>query len=414
MTESTARQDFCATDELVRQPQQPSAGISVVTARVQTAHTDASGDAAASVLPPGRFERELEDAESLIRYAADVGIDVGDDLRKHVVAARIAASGGWSEEHTVNLQCALTKLSARLKPVSGESLRACVSSTRASRTMRNYRWVAIVLGLGFITPFSLAAFIATVTCEAIRKDIDVANALAVTLAHELRPASANQRSSNATGMADAPGQQHGEKEIKDLQQFAATIRAIDARAAQLNFFAVYYRVPDPYADIRGNRGEMKAKFELPAAVRDLSDAASRKIELYQDVRHFAQSVQEAVSTTFGAMASCILPMLYALLGACAYLLRLFEDQIKTRSFTGADKPTARFLIAGIGGLVVGLFGNFGTGHGATLPPLAIAFLVGYAVDVFFSFLEGLLQTFSRSRGDMTQESRTAAQTAGSR
>jgi len=29
---------------------------------------------------------------------------------------------------------------------------------------------------------------------------------------------------------------------------------------------------------------------------------------------------------------------------------------------------------------------------ASIPPLAIAFLVGYAVDVFFSSLEGLLQT----------------------
>ena len=92
-------------------------------------------------------------------------------------------------------------------------------------------------------------------------------------------------------------------------------------------------------------------------------------------------------------------MLYAVLGACAYLIRSFEEQIKTRTFTGMDKPTARFLIAGIGALVVGLFGDFGVGHGASLPPLAIAFMVGYAADVFFSFLDGLLQTFGRSRAE---------------
>ena len=91
----------------------------------------------------------------------------------------------------------------------------------------------------------------------------------------------------------------------------------------------------------------------------------------------------------------------------AYLIRSFEEQIRRRSFTGVDRPTARFLIAGIGGLVVGLFGDFGAGHGASLPPLAIAFLVGYAVDVFFSFLDGLLQTFGRSRGYMTANSSAA-------
>jgi hypothetical protein len=102
-------------------------------------------------------------------------------------------------------------------------------------------------------------------------------------------------------------------------------------------------------------------------------------------------------------------MLYALLGACAYLLRTFEEQVKKRTFTGADRPTARFLIAAIGGVVVGLFGDFGTGHGASLPPLAIAFLVGYAVDVFFSFLDGMLRTVGQSQGDVTAAGSSAIQ-----
>ena len=53
-------------------------------------------------------------------------------------------------------------------------------------------------------------------------------------------------------------------------------------------------------------------------------------------------------------------------------------------------------MAGIGGAVVGLF-NFALTDGASISPLAIAFLVGYAVDVFFSFLEGLLQALTKSK-----------------
>jgi hypothetical protein len=132
---------------------------------------------------------------------------------------------------------------------------------------------------------------------------------------------------------------------------------------------------------------------------DLSLAATQKIAVYQDVRYFAQSIQDAVSTFYGAIATCILPVLYALLGACAYLLRSFEEQIKNHTFTVADKHVARFLIAAIGGLVVGLFNNFSITQGGTLSPLAFAFLVGYAVDVFFTFLEGFLQTFDRARGN---------------
>jgi hypothetical protein len=341
-----------------------------------------------------------------------MGIEVGDDVRQHVLAARTAASGGWTETHSVNLLAALTQLSVKLKPVSGESLRACVYSVKALRTIRSYRWVAIILAV-LIIPFSVAAFVATATCEAIGKDIEMANALAVTLTQELvLPPSTPQASPRQSAAAGVHNQRAGDKGIKDLQLFAATIRAIDARAVQLKFFAAY-AVPDPFVAERADENVFNATFQLPAKLTNVPGAAVDKIKVYQNERHFAQGVQEAVATVFGAATSCILPMLYALLGACAYLIRSFEEQVKTRSFTGVDKPTARFLIAGIGGLVVGLFGNFGAGHGATLPPLAIAFLVGYAVDVFFTFLEGLSQTFSRSRGEASGDSKSAAKQAGS-
>jgi hypothetical protein len=80
------------------------------------------------------------------------------------------------------------------------------------------------------------------------------------------------------------------------------------------------------------------------------------------------------------------------LGAAAFLLRQDESEISTRTFTRSHRHIPRYLIAGIGGLVIGQF-NFS--QGVALSPLALAFLVGYAVDVFFSFLEGLLQSFKR-------------------
>jgi hypothetical protein len=74
---------------------------------------------------------------------------------------------------------------------------------------------------------------------------------------------------------------------------------------------------------------------------------------------------------------------------------LYEDQIKNRTFIAGDRHIARYLIAGIGGLVVG---QFNVTSGAAISPFAVAFLVGYAADVFFAFLEGLLQMFKRGPG----------------
>ena len=115
---------------------------------------------------------------------------------------------------------------------------------------------------------------------------------------------------------------------------------------------------------------------------------------YQDVRYFAQTILTDISTFYGAINSCILPILYALLGTCAYLLRTFEDQMSNRTFIPSSANSARFLIAAIGGTVIGLFGNFT--QQASVSPLAVAFLVGYAVEVFFSFLEGLIKAFTKS------------------
>jgi hypothetical protein len=55
------------------------------------------------------------------------------------------------------------------------------------------------------------------------------------------------------------------------------------------------------------------------------------------------------------------------------------------------------LIAAIGGVVVGLFNNLNIGQAASLSPFGIAFLVGYASDAFFSFLDGLLQSFAKPK-----------------
>jgi hypothetical protein len=126
---------------------------------------------------------------------------------------------------------------------------------------------------------------------------------------------------------------------------------------------------------------------------NLQKAFNERIEVHQNVRQFAQSVLDDVSFIYGAITACILPVLYALLGTCAYLLRSFDQGWKTKTFIPSVAHTARFVIAGIGGAVVGLFNNFTITEEASIPPLAIAFLVGYSVEVFFSFLDSMLQAF---------------------
>jgi hypothetical protein len=341
-------------------------------------HEDASTYSA----PPLWFGEALVDAERLLKYSCESGVDVDPDVRDQILRARSSA-GVWNEKTAASLLSALAKLAGRLKPVTALSLEARVEDVQGA--VRTYWIVAICLAL-VIFPISVASFVGTAISNAMRADIATANDLAVKLRTQLGP---------AEGAAPADGSAiDTANEITELQLFAVSIRAIDARARQLNVLT-FHSARDPFAGIRNDQKKLHDTFQLPAGLPNLAKASSDLTMTYQDVRYFGQSLLDDISFYYGAITVCLLPALYALLGTCAYLLRTFEQQMAARTFIPSGADSARFLIAAIGGAVVGLFNNFTIGQGASIPPLAIAFLVGYAVDVFFAFLEGLLSAFTR-------------------
>lgn len=340
------------------------------------------------------FASILDDAQRLLKYAAETGADISTDVRNGVLKAGSTPPELWDAALVASLLDALTKLTAQLHPVTAESLRACSDERQ---TVNGYWKIAAVLAL-FIVPFSVASFVGSALSDAIRKDITTANELAVKLTAQLQLGTASQSQTDTTGAPVPRPDMSVADVVTELQQFAATIRSIDGRARQLKSVLTVFAPDDPFAGVRRDPGQVHDVFELPSDVLPrLQAAATARIQVYQKVRYFAQAGVEDVSLFYGAITTCVLPLLYALLGTCAYLLRSFEDQMRTRTYIPSSANSARFLIAGIGGAVVGLFNNFTISQGASIPPLAIAFLVGYAVDVFFSFLEAMVQTFTRAK-----------------
>jgi hypothetical protein len=355
------------------------------------------------------LEEALQDAQRLLKYAAEAGVDIDPHVRRDVAQARASSGCAWSEEASVSLLTALTQLAAGLRPVTAESLKACHDESR--HAVRNYlRW-AICLAL-VIVPFSIGSFVTSGFSEAISKDVVSANALAVKLVAQLHPPdlpAASKVEGAPTAAVMMPGLSIADV-VTELQEFAALIRSIDYRARRLNAFVLFLE-KDPFGEARGNAARLHHVFQLPAELPShLEDAVDDRVVRYQDVRYFAQSLQEDVAMFYGAVATCLLPVLYALLGTCAYLLRTFEKEMTARTYVPSSANSARFLIAAISGGVVGLFTNLTAVQGASIPPLAIAFLAGYAVDVFFSFLESLIRSFSTPK---TGEAEPAAKSAPS-
>jgi hypothetical protein len=367
---------------------------------------------------------KLSEAELLLSYAVETGVQLDPAVSRSVLEAGTASRTGWSEHTATNLLTAEATLAAILKPVSAESLQN--SARYRSKSLRRRLALPVTMGIlaAVIVLYSTAAFLFSAFSTNIRDNIAVANPLAVKLVDELGSAqvtsdlcstSATSTSSSQAGPAQGAASSdssdqagvHRKYEIADLQSFAGAIRDMYGAAQQLNrLYPFSAKQLDPYKMLPPN--ELTHALELPPGLPNLAVAAAERICVYQRVRYFAQSTEENATVFIGAVATGILPVLYALLGAGAYVLRRLESQLRARTFIN-ETHSPRFITAAIAGAVVGLF-NFG--QGVSVSPLAIAFLVGYAVDVFFTFLESLIQTLSKARSSTGSDQATAPRNVG--
>lgn len=391
------------------QPLPAGASVSVSLAPSGSGST---GEVPRNGSPPalsGHLLKSLDDAELLLGYAAEMGMELDPKVPAAILRAHFARHQGIDEPTTANLLSALTQLAAKVRPVTAESLRFCADSANSapkgatdkqkpSSVGNSYFWVAFCLLLVIIV-LSILTSISSSLSDGIRQDVDAANALALKLSNELEPPlpGFNPATNVFSLIKPLPEGVEAKDVLKDLQQFAVAIRNINSRTRALRLFTLWAQGTDRLAESRTNRDEIRGRLELTIPVTNFPAVERDKIKVYQDVRYYAQTTQEHAGWTFTAITVHILPMLYAVLGACAYLARQLEQQLRNRTLESADKHGIHFLIAAIAGFVVSLFASPSLTGGLSLSPLAFAFLVGYAVDAFFSFLEGLLQQFNKGR-----------------
>jgi hypothetical protein len=119
-----------------------------------------------------------------------------------------------------------------------------------------------------------------------------------------------------------------------------------------------------------------------------------QIRLYQAIRDRSQDISDKWQGVIAGITAYLLPVLYAVLGAFLYTFRSWcEKHEGGESFQSPDR-TSRFLIAGIAGIAIGAFNDLFPKE-VRFSPLALAFVVGYAIDVFTSRLDGLIEILKK-------------------
>lgn len=341
--------------------------------------------------------KSLKDAQRLLRHAAETGMDIDPGIYEKILRARAVDPEKWDEKTETDLLTALNWLSKKLKPVSVGSLKASYVEEDRKKILRRYTRISVGLAI-VILVFSLLSFITNALSTEITTKINESNTLAATLHAQLGNTNSLSQT-NAVDLSKPPPDVALIDVATELQKYASNIRDIYSRANQLNRFlgssvSEYFL----YKVSTNNPSTNHIVFQLPVGLPNLWDAEEGRTKVYQHVRAFAQNVVDDVSIYYGAVASVVLPVLYALFGTCVRFLRNYEQQIAARTFLRSSFDYGHLLIAGMCGMVVGLF-NITLSQGLSISPLAIAFLVGYGVDNFFSFLEGLLQAFVKGKDD---------------
>ena len=386
------------------------------------------------------FTDALDDSDLLLKFAAETGHDVPRETVNPLLVARSAAAAGTvTQEIQANFYEAYGRLSKQFGDVSADTIRAC-RSEQTRRTLRFNRNAAICLTVAVAT-CSVGMFVADNISANIQANITAANQSAARLRATISQADISHATTLngenidpckmiATLPSDGGRDRMAATEIEPLQNFAANVRDIRGQAIKLNWFIGQLEC-DTFASCGSARSEMcgtscypdppvetsgltrttaagdgvvpiRDRFELRPAIRNYTAEVLCKIEPYQEVRSFASNVLSNYKAGVGALLSHVFPIVYALLGAYAFRLRLFVDTIRNRTYHPSFADSARMITAVIAGAIAGLF-NPATG--AALSPLATAFLVGYGVELFFRLLDTLLNAFGSSSATPPRPSR---------
>jgi hypothetical protein len=325
------------------------------------------------------YDTILAKAELLLTYAADNGIELNEPERRAIYNFRLSEK---KDADTVDaLFLAYIQLSKAVTPRTAESITE--TSRERNRGVQKYRKIAFILSL-FVIPFSVLSFVSSAISIKIGQQIDDGNSLILQL-----------RDGLGSNFAENKGKLNDSDILMKTQQLSTTMRAMYETGNEIGYtlFGLMPHVPDPPTAIS-------------AGLPDIAKTVKDMIPEFQTLRQYGQTGRDLVAVIYGAISTCILPVLYALLGVCAKLLGQFEQQIRTRTYVQSEANSAQFVVAAIAGGVVGLFNNFTLGQSASIPPLALAFLIGFSVDVFLSFLDTLSQSFMK-RSDSEPQSKPA-------
>ena len=363
-----------------------------------------AGQQSDSAFTTSEFAAALDDADILLDYAAGNSQPkdaIPVEIVKDIVLARQAwQMGAVSSETAINFWLAYAKLSRLTKPVTGASVREC----RTASLKGEKQWAMVLVII--TTVASIFLFMNNTSATDTSNLIEQQNAAALKLWSDLQVLRAGDaghlvEASNIPRTGTASDAAFANLVFEEAVEFSRRSQWLLQSANKLHSFNFWSEIKPPgtETDFRNSARNFECRPDhgaRRATDTQISGAAQLCDGVVQDrcdlwcVDNLSSADGLRIARRIPVRLQAVIPL------------------IRRKCYLPSAALSARYYIAIIAGLVVGLFGSLAPSN-LVPSPLALAFLVGYAVEAFFSRLDDLIV---KLKGDVPSMPGTPQEAAG--
>ncbi|WP_086933817.1 hypothetical protein [Agarilytica rhodophyticola] len=334
----------------------------------------------------------VDDSQRLISYIAKNGdIELDPDVTNIIVQAKYKISENqWGSEDEVIFLSNYDKLAKIIYPVTVESLNAIIPTYEGKRRKKTNAEKAV----SWYRRNTIFALIFLLTIQAYWL-----------FGHQIRANLIENISERKIISEEIEDLSPGDKKLKRLKSdLNLQNQEFDANNSLLNR---WNKVWSFGAEFKGT---------MPKYFQTVYEGKKSEIESYADANNQAlveleqshilhteriKLFENILSSGFvlDTFQGYFLPLLYGLLGAFIFILRTLMMEIKSMTYTmnSEIKFRLRLTLGALGGMIIGWFLKpDNTDALASLSPMALAFLMGYNVDVLFSIMDRIVDNISQS------------------
>lgn len=344
------------------------------------------------------MEKVINDGQRLLTYIARNGhVSIDESVAQVIVKAKHKMQAGlWSAEDETQFLMCYDQLAKSVHPVTVDSIHAIIptidpKSTKPQRKRTRAEQAVIWYRRG--TMCALIGLLMVQVCYLF------GHALNANLLHlDEQKQQLKMELSQAKQVANRPDvvERLADKIAMTEQQFDANYKLLANwnRLWTLGVPLSHSILPDDEDAFATRARALQRQTASSEAIEALKLEQSRFAARQLLFEHmlFAESVLKVLQ-------GYILPLLYGLLGAFIFILRDLLREIKalTYSFDSEIRFRLRLTLGALGGMIIGWFLKPDEVNGlASLSPMALAFLMGYNVDILFAIMDKLIDNVKRS------------------